>query len=132
MWFSQLVNGVRDKLIRVLSATRALEAALDCIIVIDHRGRIVEFNPAAERTFGHARKKALGCDFAELLIPKHLRDLHRNAGLIGRRVESRALRADGTEVPVEWPLSRVPAAEPRIFTAFVRDITEQKQKVKQL
>jgi len=47
MWFSQVVGRLREQLIRVLSATRAVEAALDCIIVIDHRGRIVEFNPAA-------------------------------------------------------------------------------------
>jgi diguanylate cyclase (GGDEF)-like protein/PAS domain S-box-containing protein len=126
----------------VLSATRAVEAALDCIIVIDHRGRIVEFNPAAERTFGHARGIAIGRDFAELLVPAHLREFHRlafarhqragDSGLIGRRFETRALRADGTEFPVELSLTRVPATEPAMFTAFVRDITEQKQKAKQL
>jgi diguanylate cyclase (GGDEF)-like protein/PAS domain S-box-containing protein len=119
-----------------------LEAALDCIIWMDQLGRIVEFNPAAERTFGRTRAEALGRDFAELLMPEHMRDFHRRAiarpsrpgdpGMLGRRFESIALRADGTEFPVEWSLSHVPSSGPPIFTAFVRDITEQKDMVKQL
>jgi PAS domain S-box-containing protein len=36
----------------VLNAT-VVELALDCIISIDHQGRVIEFNPAAERTFGY-------------------------------------------------------------------------------
>src|SRR3954462_9837559 len=32
-----------------------LEAALDCVIIVDASGRVVEFNPAAERTFGYSR-----------------------------------------------------------------------------
>jgi len=75
-------------------------------------------------------------------VPAHLREFHRLAfarhqrvgdpGLIGRRFETQALRADGNEFPVELSLTRVPATEPAMFTAFVRDITEQKQKAKQL
>jgi diguanylate cyclase (GGDEF)-like protein/PAS domain S-box-containing protein len=119
-----------------------LEAALDCIISIDHAGRIIEFNPAAERSFGHARADVLGRDFAELLLPEHLRDFHRRSiardhkpgdpGLVGRRFETTAVRADGTEFAVELSLSRVPTTGPAMFTAFVRDITEQKKMVKQL
>jgi PAS domain S-box-containing protein len=54
-----------------------LEAALDCVISIDHLGRIVEFNPAAERTFGWARADVLGKDMARLLIPERLCAAHR-------------------------------------------------------
>jgi diguanylate cyclase (GGDEF)-like protein/PAS domain S-box-containing protein len=119
-----------------------LEAALDCIVSIDRLGRIIEFNPAAERTFGHSRDDAVGRDFAELLMPEHLRDFHRRAitrhsrlgdpGLLGRRFETTAIRADGAEFPIELSLSRVPTTGPPVFTAFVRDITEQKRMVKQL
>src|SRR5207244_5340497 len=50
-----------------------LDAALDCIISMDHAGRIIEFNPAADRTFGYTRAEAIGREFAELLLPEHLR-----------------------------------------------------------
>ncbi len=119
-----------------------LEAALDCIISMDHTGRIVEFNPAAERTFGYSRADALGREFADLLLPEHLRDFHRRTftrhqrlgdpGLLGRRFETTALRADGTEFPVELSLSHITTAGIPTFTAFVRDITEQKKMVTQL
>jgi diguanylate cyclase (GGDEF)-like protein/PAS domain S-box-containing protein len=119
-----------------------LEAALDCIISMDQMGRIIEFNPAAERAFGYTRAQAIGQDFADLIIPEHLREFHRRAimrhhrlgdpGLLGRRFETVAVRADGQEFPIELSMSRVPTAGPPIFTAFVRDITEQKRMVKQL
>src|SRR5271157_1967639 len=54
-----------------------LEAALDCIITIDHEERILEFNPAAERTFGHARGAVLGRSMGELIVPPHYREAHR-------------------------------------------------------
>ncbi|HUK35799.1 MAG TPA: MASE1 domain-containing protein [Vicinamibacterales bacterium] len=119
-----------------------LEAALDCIISINQTGRIIEFNPAAERAFGYTRTQALGQDFADLIIPEHLREFHRRAimrhhrlgdpGLLGRRFETVAVRADGHEFPIELSMSQVPAAGPPVFTAFIRDITEQKRLVKQL
>jgi PAS domain-containing protein len=46
-----------------------LESALDAIITIDLGGRIVEFNPAAVRTFGYSRAEAIGKSMAELIIP---------------------------------------------------------------
>jgi diguanylate cyclase (GGDEF)-like protein/PAS domain S-box-containing protein len=119
-----------------------LDAALDCIISMDDAGRIIDFNPAAERTFGHSRAHAIGRDFVDLLLPEHLRDYHRRAitmqnrlgdpGILGRRFETVALRADGAEFPVEFSLSSPPTTGPQTFTAFVRDITEQKRLVKQL
>jgi diguanylate cyclase (GGDEF)-like protein/PAS domain S-box-containing protein len=119
-----------------------LEASLDCIISMDHTGRIAEFNPAAEQTFGYTRAQAVGQDFADLLLPEHLRDFHRRAitrhrrfgdlALLGRRFETIAMRADGTEFPVELSISHVQTPGPAMFTAFLRDITEQKRMVKQL
>ena len=40
--------------------TAILHAALDCIVSIDSHGKIIEFNPAAERTFGYAREAGRG------------------------------------------------------------------------
>jgi diguanylate cyclase (GGDEF)-like protein/PAS domain S-box-containing protein len=119
-----------------------LEAALDCVISIDHLGRIVEFNPAAERTFGWARADVLGKDMARLLIPERLCAAHRagvqRAGTLDsiepleRRMESTAVRADGTEFPIELSLTRLPSDGPPMFTAFLRDITTQRKRTHQL
>src|SRR4051812_31294042 len=94
-----------------------LDAALDCLITIDHRGRVLEFNPAAERTFGYRAEEAIGRDLAQLIIPPRLRGRHQRgferyvnggeARVIGRRIEIEGMRADGSEFPVELAISRI-------------------------
>ena len=63
------------------------EAALDCVIMADASGRVVEFNPAAERTFGYSRDEALGRTMAELIVPPSLRERHSTA--FARFIETR-------------------------------------------
>src|SRR5215469_14903207 len=112
-----------------------LECSLDCIIIADHEGKILEFNPAAEQTFGYRREEVLGKELADAIVPPSLRDAHRQglarylatreAHVIGRRIEIRAVRADGTEFPVELAISLVSATEPPLFVAYLRDISER-------
>jgi diguanylate cyclase (GGDEF)-like protein/PAS domain S-box-containing protein len=117
-----------------------LESALDCVIAIDHQGRILEFNPAAERTFGYRRADVLGKELAELIVPPDLREGHRRAlarwkhagtasgevgRLLGKRLELRAMRSDGSEFPVELAINRLNLDGPPLFTASLRDITER-------
>src|SRR5262249_61722123 len=108
-----------------------------CIITIDHKGKIIEFNPAAEATFGYARVDVLGKSMSGLIIPPSLREKH-NRGLeqclstgegpvLGKRIEMTAMRADGTEFPVELAITRASLEGPPVFTGYVRDITERKQ-----
>lgn len=114
-----------------------LEAALDAIITIDHEGKIQAWNRAAELTFGYTREEALGKEMAELIIPADLRAAQRQALIqyvsgrqsmpANRRYESRAMRADGSQFPVEIALARIPLEGLPMFTGFVRDITERKQ-----
>ena len=121
---------------RVAFTSALIASALDCIISMDANGRIVEFNPAAERTFGYSREEVLGREMAALIIPERLRDRHRRglaayletgAGpILGKRVEMPALRKDGTEIVCELTVSRVPGADQPLFTGFMRDITERK------
>jgi PAS domain S-box-containing protein len=117
--------------------TAILTSALDAIITIDHHGRILEFNPAAETVFGYRREEVLGREMAGLIIPPALHQHHR-AGLarhlaggegpvIGRRLEMPAIRRDGTEFPVELSILRLPGEGPPVFTGFLRDITERQQ-----
>lgn len=113
-----------------------------CARLLDHLGRILEFNPAAERTSGYRRDDVLGREIADLIIPDHLRERYRRglaaycrsgtSYVIGRRFETIALRADGTQFPVELSLTRIPAEGPPVFTGFLRDITQQRKIVKQL
>jgi two-component system cell cycle sensor histidine kinase/response regulator CckA len=118
--------------------TRAmLDAALDAVITIDHEGTIIEFNPAAERVFGYARAEALGREMPSLLVPASLREAHARgfrryletgeAAVLGKRLELPALRADGTEVPIELSIVRVDLPGPPVFTAYARDIKERRR-----
>jgi PAS domain S-box-containing protein len=113
------------------------ETALDCIVTIDHDGRVVEFNPAAERTFGYRRPEALGKELAELIIPPRLRAQHRQGlarylqgspgPVLGTRREMPAVRADGHEFPVELTVTRIATEGAPLFTAYLRDITERQR-----
>ena len=108
------------------------EAALDCVIIADASGRVVEFNPAAEQTFGYSRDEALGRTIAELIVPPSLRERHITAfarfietghgAMLGRRLELTGMRADGSEFPVELALSQV-EAEPALICGALRDIS---------
>jgi two-component system, cell cycle sensor histidine kinase and response regulator CckA len=87
-----------------------LEAAIDAVIVMDGSGRITEFSPAAERTFGYRRDDVIGEELAEVVVPPDLRERHRaglnrylatgQVAILGRRIELRAMRADGQQIPV--------------------------------
>jgi len=114
-----------------------LDAAFDCIITMDAAGRVVEVNPATERTFGYAADQMVGRELAALIIPPELREPHRRgveryvatgeATMVGHPVELPAMRSDGTEFPVEIAITRPLAPGPPLFTGFLRDITERKR-----
>jgi PAS domain S-box-containing protein len=118
----------------------SVDAALDSIISMDHRGIITHYNRAAERTFGYTPEEAIGHDLADLIIPPDLRAAH-TAGLaryvastgegqtrmINHRVETWAQKKDGTRFPVELAITRIPGDGPPAFTGFIRDITSRKK-----
>ena len=115
-----------------------LEAALDAVITIDHIGRIVEFNPAAEEIFGWTSGEVLGRDFLTLALPPRLRGGYSQTirtgtgSLLGSRLEIEALRSDGREFSAELVLSRVAVEGPPLFSACLRDITRRKAQEEQL
>ena len=112
-------------------------AALDAVVVMSHEGLITDFNPAAERTFGHRRDDVLGRELAEVIVPSALRGGHREAvarylatgkaQILDKPLELFALRSDGTEFPVELTITRVPDHEPPLFAGFVRDISARQR-----
>lgn len=118
-------------------ARSILDTALDCIVSIDQDGYILEFNPAAERTFGWQRAEALGRRMSDLIVPPIHREGHDHglarlkagAGgtMLGRRVETEAMRRDGTIIPIELAITAVPLGPGQRYTAYLRDITERRQ-----
>ncbi len=111
-----------------------LKSALDCIVTMDHRGMVTEFNPAAEAAFGYSRHEAVGQSMCGLIIPPAFREAHQNGlqrylstgemHVIGRRIVIAAMRKNGEEFPVELTITRNPG-EPPVFTGFLRDLTER-------
>ena len=112
-------------------------AALDCVITMDHEGRVLDFNPAAEATFGFAREDAVGESLAELIIPPELREAHRRGletylaerrgRILDTRLELTAMRRSGEVIPVELTVTRLGSTEPPMFAGFVRDISDRHQ-----
>lgn len=136
----QYIEADREAQLRAQSERRKssiLQGALDCIITIDKFGRIIELNPAAEEVFGFAEADVVGKEMASLIIPERLRDLHRRAlerlreggeaQRLNQRLEFMALRADGSEIPVEITLTSLEEDGEIFYTAFLRDISERRE-----
>lgn len=119
-----------------------MQSALDCLITIDHKGKIIEFNPAAEKTFGYKRARVIGKELAATIVPPSLREAHRRGlahylatgegPVLGKRVEITAMRAEGSEFPIELAIVPIHLGEHPIFTAYLRDITARKRAEKEL
>jgi two-component system, cell cycle sensor histidine kinase and response regulator CckA len=113
-----------------------LDFALDCVICADGKARITDFNPAAERTFRISRSETIGKDLADTILPAALRDRLRrslftsdgwgNVDIIGNRLETRCLRADGTEFSAELTVTQVIIEKRVSYTVYVRDITARR------
>jgi len=124
----------RDRLDSADSLHRAMIAAsLDCIIVTDEQGIVVEFNPAAEVTFGRTRQEAVGQSIIDLIVPPHIRrrDASKlavfqwlvNPNIIGRTLKRDAVRKDGTVLPIEITVTTIVLKSRQLFMAHCRDLS---------
>lgn len=114
-----------------------LQAAMDCIVTINARGNIIEFNPAAEQCFGLSRKSVLGENFFHVFISDGSRTAALNSlaqgfvssdGLVLKRQNIAELsRSDGEEFPAEVVITQTSDnTQPHIeYTLHIRDITQQ-------
>jgi diguanylate cyclase (GGDEF)-like protein/PAS domain S-box-containing protein len=128
-----------------LARYRAVIAStLDCVIAVDEQDRLIEFNPAAERTFDYMAKDVLGREVVDLLVPPENRAFYRSlahrirdnpsSSLLDRRIETTLMRSDGSEFPVELTVARVEGAGGLgpSFYGIVRDIGERRRGEEQL
>jgi two-component system, LuxR family, sensor kinase FixL len=109
-----------------------VSSAVDGIIVIDSRGRIESFNPAAERLFGYSASEVIGRNVS-MLMPSPYRDEHDgylsryqstgDARVIGVGREVQGLRRDGTSVPLHLSVGEMAIRGERKFTGIVHDLT---------
>jgi PAS domain S-box-containing protein len=135
------IAAARRQLARAEKRTEASEArlaaivdsAMDAIITVDAGQQIVLFNRAAEQVFRCPREQALGSAL-ERFLPQRFRAAHRahveefgRTGVTSRRMGDVttlwALRADGTEFPIEASISQAGDAASRFYTVILRDIT---------
>ena len=113
-----------------------LETAVEGIITIDQHGIVESMNAAAERIFGYSASEIIGQNIS-LLMPSPHREAHDGyienyirtgrAKIIGVGREVAGRRKDGTIFPMDLSVSEVKLATGRMFTGFVRDITERKR-----
>jgi PAS domain S-box-containing protein len=119
-----------------------LETALDAVISIDRHARVTYVNSAFEHIFGYSADEVTGRELAEAIIPASLREAHRQgfarylatgqSRVLDRRIEMTAMRADGSEFPVEIAITRTGVTGDPAFTAYVRDITERQRAEQEL
>jgi PAS domain S-box-containing protein len=124
-----------------LRASRAylsavIASALDGIVTIDVEARIMDFNPAAEKMYGHAAADVMGKPVLDVVVSPESRDrqlanLSRweatgQFGVLLPRQELMAVRADGTRFPVELTLVRLSEGPVR-YVGFIRDLTDMKR-----
>ncbi len=142
--FTQLVLTAREEMNRQHQAemresealrSAVMEASLDAIVTLDHGGRVIDFNPAAERLFGLERRAALGVVFADRCLPElaraafqHLLDRSRQPRLelLGRG-ELLVSRMDGTRIPVEISIAPIELEDEPFHTLYIHDISSRKR-----
>ena len=117
-------------------------AVTDAIVMMDRKGKVSYWNPAASRIFGRNEKAVLGQPLADLLIPRQYRRSFRSGmtkllrggkdRTVGHTMELRCMRKNGTEFPAEVSLSPVKVNKQWCVAGVIRDITERKRQEEEL
>lgn len=116
--------------------TAILDGAVDAVISIDSRNNVEYFNPAAEKLFGYSADQVVGKKM-DFLAPPEERENH-NAGLdrhlrtgekrvIGKGREIEIYTSEKDRIPALLTLSDVQLGDEKFFTAFIKDLREQKK-----
>ncbi|MDK2877573.1 MAG: hypothetical protein PWR06_289 [Thermoanaerobacteraceae bacterium] len=115
-----------------------MESARDAIIMIDDKGNVTFWNPAAERLFGYSREEVMGKELHRLMIQdERLYEVYKEAfkrfqlsgkrSAVGKTIELKAKHKDGHEINVELSLSAVKIKDVWHAVGIVRDISERKK-----
>jgi PAS domain S-box-containing protein len=124
------------------TARAILEIANNAFVTLDADGRVREWNRRAVELFGYSRQEALGANVAELIVPERYRQRHREGlrraaaasetDTITARLIVEAVRRDGSEFPVEVSTTVVRDGGPPSFHAWIQDVSERTQLLREL
>lgn len=111
-------------------------SVLDAVVMMDHNGNVVHWNPAAERIFGYGRDEILGRHVHNTLVPEKYREStdkgikkFAESGLgivVGNVLELEAVRKDGSQFPIEISVSPIRRDGRWWAVAIIRDITKRR------
>jgi len=114
--------------------SQTLEQALDAVVCIDQNNTITLFNAAAEKLWGYTRDEVMGKN-VKMLVPKEIQPQHddyvnanRTTGkdkIVGTSREVKIERKDGRLLWGQLSLSKVKLKDKTLYTAFVKDVTEE-------
>lgn len=112
-----------------------LSSSLDALITIDDNGKVLDFNNAAEETFGWTEGEIYGQYLANYIIPHKHREAHARglsnyletgkSTIMNKRMQLTALHKNGRSFPIEIVISPIKTTQGAIFTAFIRDISDR-------
>jgi|GEM_PF-2921220 len=129
-------NDVSERRIAENRLKSVIDTASDGIVVIDGKGNLLTFSPAAERMFGYKADEVLG-ENVRLLMPEPDRRRHdsyiqhfHDTGerrIVGTNREVTGLRKDGSKFPMDLAIGEATIGDEQIFTGIIRDITERKE-----
>lgn len=140
-WYFFLMPLQRALQLESVKSHMIVEMAAEGIVSIDTKGNIQSFNRAAQRIFGYSEEEVLGNNVSMLMPPPH-RDNHDEylarylqtgqAHIMGKTRELQGQRKDGTIFPMELAVTEVKLGDTHLFTAMLRDISEQKQALQRI
>ena len=113
-----------------------VDSSLEAIVSVDVRGRILSFNGAAEKMFGHLCKEVVGHRLMDVIIPEHLHQFSEDntasflktgdGELINKgRTRVEAKRKSGEIFPIELNVTASQDGDDLVFVCFIRDITSR-------
>ena len=112
------------------------DSAVEAIVSASSDGKIIAWNGGARKIFGYAEEEALGKPL-DIMMPARYQDAHRSgvarytatheAHVIGKTLELRGRRKDGTEFPLELSISTWQTTDGTFYSSIIRDITERKR-----
>lgn len=133
----------RERSIVQNRASAIVSTSLDAVIVVDLKGRVIEFNEAAQKIFGYSRQEILGQKMSDKIVPDKYHEAHETGmnryiatgeqRVVGKgRVQLEAKHKSGRIFPVELSISSAEGPDGEIFVSFLRDISNRVAKQEEL